>query len=281
MHVLEDSAIFSALQQHKYTKENNGHRRSRQKCLHNFFVLALFAIIICIFVSLRGMISSIQSVSSTNGDDGTSTRSKVSSIPVASIKSPTKSSTSTSTSTSGIVIDEGTLIEFHIANLNGDTSQTGTFTIQTKPSWSKLGAERFEQLTSDSFWSQCKFFRAIPNFIVQWGINGNKQLNDKWHTYIPDEGVKESNKRGTVSFAMAGPGTRGHQMFINLKNNKYLDGQGFAPVAKVVSGMDVVDQIYNGYGESPKQHLIQKEGNEYLDEHFPKMSYIVKAVIIH
>lgn len=178
----------------------------------------------------------------------------------------------------GYDIDEGVLIDFHIANLGGDPKNTGMFTIQTKPSWSELGAERFTELTLDHFWDDCRFFRVINNFIAQWGINGDNALNKKWATPIEDEGVKESNSRGTVSFAMAGPGTRSHQMFINTKSNKFLDGQGFAPVAKVISGMDVVDQLYSGYGEKPKQNLIRSGGNKYLGDLFPKMTYIVKAV---
>ncbi len=181
----------------------------------------------------------------------------------------------------GIVIDEGVLIEFHVANLDGNPGETGTFIVQTKPSWSKRGAERFEEeLTDDKFWDDCRFFRAFKNFIVQWGtrMSGNKQKDAKWSHPIKDEGVNESNKRGTLSFAMAGPDTRGHQMFINTINNEYLDAQGFAPVGKVVSGMDVVDRIYTGYGEAPNQNQIWQKGNEYLNENFPKLSYITKTV---
>lgn len=172
------------------------------------------------------------------------------------------------------------LIEFTIGNLNGKEDDVGTFVIKTQPSWSKLGVQRFIDLTKDKFWNECRFFRAIPNFIVQWGINGSKKKNDKWKKNIPDEGVKVPNKRGTVTYAMAGPNTRTHQMFINTKDNKFLDGQGFGPIGEVVRGMDVVDKIYNKYGEKPNQGKIQNRGNEYLNQEFPLLSYIISAKVI-
>jgi len=121
--------------------------------------------------------------------------------------------------------------------------------------------------------------------MAQWGINGSPEKNKKWKKSIVDEGVKQSNKRGTVSFAMAGPGTRSHQLFINYKNNKYLDEQGFAPIGEIVEGMDVVDRLYSGYGEGapsgkgPNQGKIQMQGNKYLKENFPKLTYIVSAKV--
>lgn len=175
------------------------------------------------------------------------------------------------------------LIEFHVANLDGDMKY-GKFIVKTMPKWSKLGSQRLIELTQANFFDDCRFFRVLDNFISQFGINGDPSFNQRWSS-IPDEGVKVSNKRGTISYAMAGPGTRDHQLFINYKNNKYLDGQGFAPIAEVIEGMDIVDQLFKGYGEGaphgkgPQQGKIQKEGNSYLQSNFPDLSYIVSARI--
>jgi peptidyl-prolyl cis-trans isomerase A (cyclophilin A) len=49
--------------------------------------------------------------------------------------------------------------------------------------------------------------------------------------------------------------------------------------------MDVVDKIYNGYGEGaprgrgPDQSRLQSEGNAYLAKEYPRMDYIKKATI--
>lgn len=257
MHQVGDSEIVPAIQKHNGIKENYANGRSRRTV---FRIIAVFSVCALLSCAIYGYLSK-------HGIDNSPNRSGV----------ITENSNS-SDNTKNEVIDEGKLIEFHVANLGGDPDKKGVFTIQTKPSWSKLGAERFEKLDADFFWDDCRFFRVVENFIVQWGINGNPKNNEKWSTAIEDEDVNESNSRGTVSFAMAGPGTRTHQMFINTKNNKFLDRMNFAPVGKVISGMDVVDQIYSGYGEKPRQDQITSKGNKYLEEMFPKLSYIEKTV---
>merc|ERR1719420_2177260 len=109
--------------------------------------------------------------------------------------------------------------------------------------------------------------------MAQFGINGNPEVQAQWrNANIPDDPPKESNKRGYLTFADAGPNTRSTQLFINFKDNTFLDSQGFAPIGQVVKGMDAVDQLYAGYGEGapngsgPDQNQIQTQGNEYLNK---------------
>ena len=166
-----------------------------------------------------------------------------------------------------------------------DTSK-GTFVIQVNRDWAPNGADRFYNLVKAGFYNDARFFRVIDGFMVQFGISGNPDVSAAWSdANIKDDPVRESNSRGTVTFATAGPNTRTTQVFINFNNNSMLNGQGFAPFGKVISGMDVVDSLYKGYGEGaprgngPNQGLIKAQGNAYLVTQFPKLDYIKKATI--
>jgi peptidyl-prolyl cis-trans isomerase A (cyclophilin A) len=167
-----------------------------------------------------------------------------------------------------------------------DTS-AGVFNVEVQRAWAPNGADRFYNLVKNGFYDNCRFFRVIEGFMVQFGINGDPAVSSVWQTArIPVDPVKESNQRGYITYAMAGaPTTRTTQVFINFRDNASLDGQGFAPFGKVTSGMDVVDKLYNGYGEGapggkgPEQGHVQAEGNAYLTKSFPKLDYIKKATI--
>jgi peptidyl-prolyl cis-trans isomerase A (cyclophilin A) len=163
----------------------------------------------------------------------------------------------------------------------------GTFDVECHPEWAPRGAERFHEIVSEGLLDDCRFFRVIEGFMVQFGIPGDPAVAAEWRSRtIDDDPVEQSNHEGYLTYACAGPDTRTTQMFINFKDNSFLDGQGFAPFGKVVSGMDVVHNIYKGYGEGapqgngPAQHLIQQQGNAYLTEHFPELDYIKSARIV-
>lgn len=156
----------------------------------------------------------------------------------------------------------------------------GPFVVQVSRAWAPLGADRFYDLTQQHFFDDSRFFRVVPGFVVQFGLNGDPKVNEPWDAKrLSDDSVRQTNARGTIVFAMQGPNTRTHQLFINLADNPRLDGMGFAPVGRVVDGMNVVDSLYSAYGESPDQTLIQTLGNPYLDRTFPKLDRIKTAKI--
>jgi peptidyl-prolyl cis-trans isomerase A (cyclophilin A) len=171
-------------------------------------------------------------------------------------------------------------------NVRFDTS-VGVFVITVTREWAPLGADRFYNLVKNGYYDGVRFFRAIPNFMVQFGINGDPALNTAWrNARIGVDPVKQSNKRGYITYAMGGsPDTRTTQVFINFRDNTNLDAMGFAPFGQVTTGMDVVDKIHQGYGEGaprgsgPDQGRIQSEGNAYLMKDFPKLDYVKKASI--
>jgi peptidyl-prolyl cis-trans isomerase A (cyclophilin A) len=169
--------------------------------------------------------------------------------------------------------------------VNVDTSK-GAFVVEVTRAWAPNGADRFYNLVKNGFFDNVRFFRVIEGFMAQFGIHGDPAISAAWRSArIPDDPVKQSNKRGYITFATAGPGTRTTQVFINLVDNGALDGQGFAPFGRVISGMKVVDKLYDGYGEGaprgrgPDQSRIQMEGNAYLEKSFPKLDYIKTASI--
>ena len=166
-----------------------------------------------------------------------------------------------------------------------DTSK-GAFVIEVHRDWAPNGADRFYNLVKNGFYDDTRFFRVVSGFMVQFGINGDPKLSPGWrNAKIPDDAVKQSNKRGNITFATSGPNSRTTQVFINFKDNAGLDGQGFAPFGQIVSGMDVVDKLYAEYGEGapngrgPEQMRVQAEGNAYLTKDFPKLDFIKKATI--
>jgi peptidyl-prolyl cis-trans isomerase A (cyclophilin A) len=160
-----------------------------------------------------------------------------------------------------------------------DTS-AGKFVITVHRDWAPKGADRFYNLVKNGFFDDTRFFRVVPNFMVQFGINGDPAIQTNWqNASITDDPVKQSNKKGYVTFATRGKDTRTTQIFINFKDNGPLDSQGFAPFGEVTSGMDVVEKITSQYGEKPNQGSIQSEGNKYLNAQFPKLDYVKTATI--
>ena len=117
--------------------------------------------------------------------------------------------------------------------------------------WAPIGADRFYNLVKNGFFDDVRFFRVISNFMVQFGINGSPTVSAIWRNpavQLKDDPVKQSNKRGYITFATGGPNTRTTQVFINFKDNAFLDGQGFSPFGEVSQGMeDVVDKLYSQY----------------------------------
>jgi peptidyl-prolyl cis-trans isomerase A (cyclophilin A) len=163
----------------------------------------------------------------------------------------------------------------------------GPFSVQFVRSWAPRGADRVYYLVQSGFYDSTRFFRVLPRFVAQWGAHGNPAVNRVWESRtIPDDPVKLSNGRGTVTFATAGPNTRTTQLFVNLANNARLDKLGFAPVGRVIEGMIRVDSLYSGYGEGPprgkgpNQDRLAEQGNIYLQRDFARLDFIQAARVV-
>jgi cyclophilin family peptidyl-prolyl cis-trans isomerase len=168
-----------------------------------------------------------------------------------------------------------------------ETSQ-GAFVVEVHREWALHGADRFHELVAAGYFDGSRFFRIVPGFIAQFGVAGDPKVTAAWKDRtIPDDPVRQSNTRGTIAYAMTGPDTRATQLYINLADNSRLDAQGFAPIGRVTSGMEVVDRLYSGYGEKSgggmrggRQGEMLKGGNAWLDAHFPKLDHLLRARII-
>jgi peptidyl-prolyl cis-trans isomerase A (cyclophilin A) len=160
----------------------------------------------------------------------------------------------------------------------------GPFVVEVTRAWAPRGADRFYNLVKAGYYDDVAFFRVVSGFMVQFGIHGDPRVSALWReARIPDDPVSQSNTRGMLTYATAGPDTRTTQLFVNFKDNAFLDSQGFAPFGRVVEGMAVVDSLYAGYGEGapggmgPDQGRAQAEGNAYLRGSFPKLDFVKTA----
>ncbi len=160
----------------------------------------------------------------------------------------------------------------------------GPFDVTLRRSWAPHGVDRVHYLVNARYYDGVRFFRVVKGFVAQFGLHGDTGVTSAWRMRrIPDDPVKGSNLRGTLTFAMGGPNTRTTQLFLNLVDNVRLDATGFAPLGAVTSGMTVVDSLYSGYGEGaprgagPDQGKLSREGNAYLLFAFPKLDSVVTA----
>lgn len=161
----------------------------------------------------------------------------------------------------------------------------GDIEIQVTRALAPRGADRFYELIADGFYDGTRFYRVLKSFVIQWGINGDPSISQLWaNMKILDDPVKAHNTKGSITFAQAGPASRTTQVFINMRDNRPLDKQGFAPFGKVTRGMDVLERLYT-YGEmaprgaGPDPTLIELQGNAYLERSFPRLDYIRKATV--
>jgi peptidyl-prolyl cis-trans isomerase A (cyclophilin A) len=167
-----------------------------------------------------------------------------------------------------------------------DTNE-GPIVIEVTRAWAPNGADRFYNLVKSGYYDEARFFRVLPGFMAQFGIHADPAASAAWRRVpIQDDPVTQSNRRGMVTFATAGPNTRTTQVFINFDDrNAALDRQGFSPFGRVISGMENVEKLFSGYGEGapngpgPDQQLVQLQGNAYLTRAFPNLDFIRKATI--
>jgi len=173
--------------------------------------------------------------------------------------------------------------EQFLIHFETDIDGRDAFTMNITRSWAPLGADHLYELVQDGFYDGAAFFRVVGGFVLQFGIAGTPEMNQKWSTPILDDPVVSSNKAHTVSFATAGPNTRTTQLFVNYADNVGLDAQGFAPLGVVSDGMMYLDRVYDPTPGNPSgvdQDQYTSKGNTWIHEQYPMINSIKKATIV-
>ncbi len=165
----------------------------------------------------------------------------------------------------------------------------GNFTIEAYRRWSPLGVDRLYQLVKTGFYNNTSLYRVEPHFVTQFGISNAREINRFWdRRKLPDEPILAKNQKGVISYARGGPNDRATQIFINNVNNPLLDTvvraglKGYTPIARVIKGMEVVQNFYGKYGRSTLliQDSVYKYGNLYLEKNYPGLDKILSATFV-
>jgi len=157
----------------------------------------------------------------------------------------------------------------------------GRFVVEAYRQWSPLGVKRFYELVSMGAFDENAFYRVVPNFVAQFGTPGDPRVTAQLDSVtIPNEKRIAKNERGSVAFAQEESKPRSHTIFINRRDNEYLDEQGFVPIGRVIEGMAVVDSLQWPYIEKADHHMLSTIGNRYMRRNYPKADYVSSATIL-
>lgn len=166
-------------------------------------------------------------------------------------------------------------------------TSAGTMRVRIYRGWGPTGADRFYNLTRLGFYDGSRFFRVLPGFAAQFGMSGTPAVDSVWiEQRMPDEPPRVPTGPGTLSYAMAGPDTRTTQLFFSYRANEALDAQGFAPIGRIIEGMEVLFRLNSGYGEvqpegsGPSFGCIASHGNHYLTRRYPELDSIGEVRVI-
>jgi homoserine O-acetyltransferase len=174
-----------------------------------------------------------------------------------------------------------------ISHIRFETTK-GVFVLELVREWGPIGADRFYNLARLGYYDDTRFHRVNGNYIVQWGLHGNPAVNAVWtKAFLPDDPPRARNVRGSFAFAMSGqPNTRTTQIYINLADNSRNDSEAFTMLGRVVEGMEVLDNLYSGYGESSgsgvrqgRQGPLAEGGNAYMDREYPLLDRILRVTV--
>ena len=143
----------------------------------------------------------------------------------------------------------------------------GKIELELYPEAAPKTVANFLKLVGEGFYDGLIFHRVIPGFMIQGGDpqgNGMGGAKENVVGEFKANGFDNPIKhvRGVISMARAyNPNSASSQFFIMHANAPHLDGQ-YAAFGKVVSGMEVVDEIASiptDYSDRPKVAMRMKK----------------------
>lgn len=126
---------------------------------------------------------------------------------------------------------------------------SGRVVIEMRPDIAPAHVARIKELVRSKFYNGLTFHRVIEGFMAQTGDPQGDGTGGSGQN-IKAEFNKEPFVRGAVGMARANsPDSADSQFFICFEDSRFLDGK-YTYWGKVVSGMEFVDKIKKGEGES-------------------------------
>jgi homoserine O-acetyltransferase len=176
-----------------------------------------------------------------------------------------------------------------VSHLMFETTK-GVFVLELIREWGPIGADRLYNLARLGYYDDTRVHRVNKGYIAQFGIHGDPAVNTAWQDrWIADDPPRSRNARGTFAFSYKGPGhpnTRNTQIYVNLADNTRNDAEPFTVLGTVVEGMEVLDSLYSGYGESAgsgvrqgRQGPLLAGGNAYMDREYPLLDRILRVTV--
>lgn len=177
------------------------------------------------------------------------------------------------------------LMSANICTVSLNTTK-GAIRLRIVPAWAPKGVQRFLQLVTNKFYTDVAIYRAVPGFLVQFGVVSDAERKDRYEA-IPDDLVRGIPVQdGMVCFAAAGPDTRTAAICIFLGSFPQLGRNAWeTPIGKVApESMAVLRNIFTGYGDMPQcggtgpdPILLEEQGNDYITENFPACDFVQSA----
>ncbi|CAK0884793.1 unnamed protein product, partial [Prorocentrum cordatum] len=133
----------------------------------------------------------------------------------------------------------------------------GPIKLRIAPAWSPKGAQRFLQLVTNRYYTDLPVYRAVPEFLIQFGVTDDTARSGAYEAIKDDYPRGVPVEDGSICFAAAGPDTRTSTICIFLAAFDELGRNPWeTPIGKVCpESMGVLHSIFTGYGDPASREV--------------------------